>query len=121
MGIIISIATRILFFLHLFKLRNRKGIAVDKFFPEYLDKGSRGRAVVLLQLMLQFAGLNPKIVADGEYGEQTALAVRELQLNLGFTDVDVDGNFGPMTRRALREQRGIDINSITSDAFGKLN
>jgi hypothetical protein len=43
--------------------------------------------------------------ADGVYGAGTTSAVRSLQRNqLGFTGSDVDGVFGPKTRKAMRWQ-----------------
>ena len=83
-------------------------------FPgEYLDQGSEGGAVVLLQLFLLFGDYNHKIIADGDYGEETATGVKRLQEELQFKGDDIDGNFGPQTRAALLRQRNIDINAIT--------
>lgn len=92
---------------------------MDRFFPEYLNQGSSGRAVVLLQLMLLFAGYNRNIMADGQYGNETAQGVKNLQMTLGFTGEDVDGHFGPRTRIALCTQQGIDIDAIPADAFSQ--
>ena len=86
----------------------------DKLFPKYLDKGSGGPAVALLQCLLIDRSCNSEnIIVDGEYGEQTAEGVRQLQQNLG---VDQDGNFGPATREALKLE-GLDVNEIPAHVF----
>ncbi|MES2088252.1 MAG: peptidoglycan-binding protein [Patescibacteria group bacterium] len=89
------------------------------FFPQYLNKGSKGPVgtIRLLQLLLLAGGHNAGIVPDGDYGEQTALGVRNLQVEMGFTGDDVDGNFGPKTRAAYKLITGIDINAIPEDFF----
>ena len=81
-------------------------------FPEYLNKGSRGPAVVVLQIILLVRGHNPNIIPDGEYGEQTALGVKQLQAELR---VDQDEHFGPATRAALLKESRLDVNSLTQD------
>ncbi len=60
---------------------------------------------------------NPRIIADGQFGEQTEIGVKDLQEELGFGGDEVDGKFGPATRAQLKELRGIDINGILADAF----
>lgn len=90
------------------------------FFPEYLNQGSDGRAVTLLQLMLLFAGYNPRIIPDGDYGKETAEGVKLLQRSLGLAKDDVDGHFGPKTRAALLKNRSIDINNIPVNAFSRV-
>jgi peptidoglycan hydrolase-like protein with peptidoglycan-binding domain len=85
-----------------------------RLFPEYLNKGSRGPAVVVLQIILLARGYNPQIIPDGEYGEQTALGVKQLQTDLR---VDQDGHFGPATRAALLKESALDVNSLTSNLF----
>lgn len=88
------------------------------FFPPMMNQGSSGAAVAVLQvLLLGMAVKNDEIevselVPDGEYGKETARAVMTLQTFLGFAGEDVDGNFGPKTRKRLDEQLGIDVNSI---------
>lgn len=85
-------------------------------FPKYLNKGSKGPAVALLQCLLKDRGCNMEnIVVDGDYGEQTARGVAELQTLLG---IEPDGNFGPATRKALvDDDGGLDVNSILAAAF----
>jgi len=87
---------------------------MGKFFPEYLNKGSKGPAVAFLQALLLDRSLNPNIIIDGDYGEETAKGVSELQKELG---VEEDGNFGPMTRSALYAQGGIDVDAIEAASF----
>jgi peptidoglycan hydrolase-like protein with peptidoglycan-binding domain len=97
-----------------------KGVAVDTppFFPEFLNHGSRGPAVILLQLLLKAGGYNRTgIIPDGDYGEETAKGVRLVQGELGFAEEGIDGNFGPKTRAAYRVRFGIDVNAIPIDAF----
>ena len=85
-------------------------------FPEHLNKGSRGSAVALLQVILKAGGCDEgdKIVVDGEYGDNTAQAVKEFQEQYG---VEVDGNFGPETREALRREWKLNVNALSADLF----
>ena len=76
--------------------------------------GSKGPAVVMLQLLLLAMEYNQNIVPDGNYGEQTEIGVTQLQAVLG---VDQDGQFGPETRKALLRIQGIDVNSLKSESF----
>lgn len=77
-------------------------------FPEYLNRGSEGSGVAVLQWFLLGNGcLN--VIPDGIYGHETAEAVKQLQRDLG---VDPDGNFGPATKRAFMAQRGVDLGSF---------
>lgn len=91
-----------------------------KFFPPYLNKGSKGPPVALLQCLLKDRGCNSdNIVVDGDYSEETAKGVKELQKTLG---IEADGNFGPKTRAALANERfvfgiGFDVNAILASAF----
>jgi peptidoglycan hydrolase-like protein with peptidoglycan-binding domain len=87
-------------------------MSVGRFFPgDYLNQGSRGPAVTLLQIILRVAGFDPRanIQFDGEYGPVTADAVRRLQDALG---VETDGNFGPNTRRAFQERYNLNVNEL---------
>ena len=86
-------------------------------FPEYLNKGSKGGAVALLQVGLLMGGFSSRIVVDGDYGEETAIGVKVLQAHIGFAGNDVDGNFGPATRQRLLEKRGININALQLAMF----
>ena len=91
-------------------------------FSPYLDVGSNGTAVDVLQAILCGLGYGEDIVRDGDYGEITKQAMMALQRDLGFTGEDVDGNFGPATRAALKEQKGIDVSLIPySDLYDTEN
>ncbi|MEK7615129.1 MAG: peptidoglycan-binding protein [Patescibacteria group bacterium] len=81
-------------------------------FPPRLDLGSFGGAVDALHMLLDGYGFGEGIVPDLEYGPNTAKSVRALQTHLGFTGEDVDGNFGPATRAALKKQHGFDVDRI---------
>ena len=84
---------------------------MKKLFPQpYLQSGSFGPAVVVLQAMLICLGYNSKkIIADGDYGEETKQGVIDFQKAL---KLEPDGNFGPNTRAAFLEKTGIDVNRI---------
>lgn len=83
---------------------------MNKLFPEYLPPGSKGPAVVFLQMMLQAGGFNKEaIIADGDYGEETAKGVRQFQTEVGIDD---DGAFGPETRRHWLEMTSLDVDEI---------
>jgi len=84
-------------------------------FPPYLNVGSKGAAVDWLHTLLFALGIGAivGIERDNTYGPKTVEAVRCLQARLGFIAVsDIDGDFGPMTRKALKEQMGIDVDAI---------
>ena len=53
-------------------------------FGRDLSSGARGEDVLMLQTFLSFLGFD--IVEDGEFGAQTALAVREFRRTLGIND-----------------------------------
>ena len=57
----------------------------------------KGRLVREVQQALARAGFSPGPI-DGEYGGQTAAAVRALQMAKGL---NVDGEVGPNTAKAL--------------------
>lgn len=86
-----------------------------KLFPEYLNKGSEGDAVLFLLCVLKMLGFNRElIVLDRVYGDEAEKGVKQLQIYLkerGY-DIDIDGNFGPKTRKAFATECGVDINSI---------
>lgn len=81
-------------------------------FPPYLNAGSKGTTVDVFQSILCSIGYNNGIVRDGEYGPVTTDGVADLQVSFGFEDEDVDGNFGPKTRAALKEHWGINVDAI---------
>ncbi|MFH1236215.1 MAG: peptidoglycan-binding domain-containing protein [Parcubacteria group bacterium] len=82
-----------------------------KLFPEYLNAGSSGPAVVLLQqlLLAMNYGFANELITDGVYGDQTMEAVKRLQIEIG---VVTDGNFGPATREAFKAKKGISVDAI---------
>ena len=98
-------------------------MAAKKLFAsKFLNKGSKGPAVTVLQFALKFEGYARKIEVDGDYGDETWKAVKKMQRVLGFTGKDVDGHFGPATRQALFEATGLDVNDIDASLFtGKTN
>ena len=81
-----------------------------KIFPPFLNQGSRGPAVRVLQCLLHGRHDSPNVT--GNYDEATGNAVKTLQVELGFRDGDVDGNFGPATRAAFSAQFGVDVDSL---------
>lgn len=71
----------------------------DKVIRPTLRKGSRGAYVTLLQTALMQKGYAlPKYGADGDYGAETAAAVKQLQQDAGLK---ADGICGPKTWEAL--------------------
>ena len=88
---------------------------MSKLMPgRFMNQGSRGPAVAALQLFLVGTRLNSDVVVDGEYGEQTMLAVRELQLKY---NLEPDGNFGPETREEVRLRYKLDFNALEQNLF----
>ena len=80
-----------------------------KYFPPYLDQGSCGPSVIYLKLLLSKRGFRKGLKPHNpKYDMDTASCVRSLQRFLGFSGKeDLDGNFGPGTRRAYAEHYGI--------------
>lgn len=89
---------------------------MSKLFPEYLNQGSKGPAVAVLQVLLKAGRFDPnsEITIDGDYGPITAQAVKRLQGSMG---VEADGNFGPGTRQVYRVQHWIDVNTLEAEPF----
>ena len=85
-------------------------------FPEYLNKGSHGQAVAVLQLLLVTHRLVDDLLIDGEYGPLTAEAVRRIQEKYGL---EQDGHFGPDTRSAFTKEIGFHVNSIPKTPFDR--
>ena len=87
----------------------------NKLFPEFLNQGSKGPAVALLQCLLINGKFNShRIIVDGEYLKETAEGVRQCQAQLC---VEQDGNFGPETRKALIKNGRLNVNAIKADLF----
>jgi len=84
-------------------------------FPAYLNLGSRGAAVIALQvfiIMSRLCSVNDcNSLITGVYDNETAEAVRQLQIHIGLVGNDVDGNFGQVTRRKLKGIIGFDLDS----------
>lgn len=80
-------------------------------FPQpYLPYGSKGPAVMVLQLMLKLMGYNfDKLITDGDYGDETKTAVQLFQSDYNLEE---DGDFGPDTRAIFFRETGIDVNEI---------
>lgn len=85
-------------------------------FPPWLNKESRGAAVVHLQVILiELCNLDPGHPSFiwGDYNDLVAEAVKRLQSEtLNFDEKDVDGNFGQGTRAAYLKEFEIDLNTI---------
>jgi peptidoglycan hydrolase-like protein with peptidoglycan-binding domain len=84
---------------------------MKKLFPQYLNQGSNGYAVLFLQRCLSASsfGRGVGLDVDGEYGPVTATCVKVLQEFLGC---EADGNFGPATRKALKDRLGLDTDAV---------
>lgn len=65
----------------------------------YLNPGSSGMAVRLLQEALNKVGTIPKLIADGIYGPSTRKAVMDFQRSQGL---EIDGIAGPQTLKKLK-------------------
>jgi peptidoglycan hydrolase-like protein with peptidoglycan-binding domain len=94
---------------------------VAKLFPgPYMERGSKGPAVAVLQAILmaicpctlRVSEINVEIT--GVFDEETEKAVRYYQQKRGL---EVDGKCGPQTRREIFEQTGIHLNELPADIF----
>ena len=84
-------------------------------FPAYLNLGSRGAAVIALQVFLMTWRLGFVTDCDslviGIYDNATGEAVGQLQAHLGFTGKEIDKHFGPATRSKLKQTYNFDLDS----------
>ena len=86
-----------------------------KLFPKYLDKGSKGPAVAMLQVLLVARGYNDdNIIVDGDYGDATAEGVRQLQEEFSLEE---DGHFGPNSRAALQSDSDVNVDALDAELF----
>jgi hypothetical protein len=81
-------------------------------FPPYLNEGSYGEAVLVMQILLNMLDPLFQLELTGVHTGRSVDAVRRLQHVLGFTGENVDGNFGPGTRRAMRLRLSIDVDAV---------
>ncbi|HBU27765.1 TPA: hypothetical protein DEB00_01455 [Candidatus Uhrbacteria bacterium] len=86
----------------------------NRLFPPYLNAGSFGDAVWVMQMILNgLVGSRRTVEVNGRHEGESVKAVMRLQREiLGLAESEVDGNFGPGTRKALRERFGIDVDVI---------
>ena len=93
----------------------------NKLFPSHLNRGSKGPAVMFLQVLLIVQNFNRDIVPDGDYGDQTAKGVVELQKFLndesGTKILELDGNFGQATRAEYKRYFDLDIDALPASIF----
>lgn len=69
---------------------------------QLLKKGAKGDAVRTLQEMLMGLGYElPEYGADGDFGDETELAVRQFQAEHGL---EADGKYGPLTHKELMQE-----------------
>lgn len=83
--------------------------------PKYMQQGSKGPCVTVLQVFLAGVLGGQDLVFDQHYGEVTANKVRVLQDALGMTEKD--GNFGPATRAATKDRYGFDFELACQDGL----
>ena len=84
--------------------------------PEYLQQGSTGIAVVILQAFLCGLDYGHELAFDGEYGAKTAEAVGRFQKAY---NLEVDGNFGPATRRKAKQVFNFDFEAACKAMVNK--
>jgi len=81
-------------------------------FPEYLDQGSAGAAVVVLQALFlgsEFEDSDFPIEINGLYADSLIKAIENFQEK---HSMGIDGNCGPDTRRAIERRFGVDLNQV---------
>ena len=85
--------------------------------PAYMNKGSKGPLVTLLQAFL--CGVivgSSDLVYDQEYGGVTAGLVNHFQV---IFDIEADGNFGPATRAHAKSAYGFDFEAAANSIPGE--
>lgn len=87
------------------------GTEFRSLYPPFLNLGSEGSAVRHLEGLLADLFFDSR-TGTGVMAGSLVEAVKKLQESLGFTDDDVDGQFGPGTRAAFEGRHHISINSI---------
>ncbi|MFA5173448.1 MAG: peptidoglycan-binding domain-containing protein [Candidatus Paceibacterota bacterium] len=83
--------------------------------PEFMNMGSFGVCVGLLQIFLCGLQLGKELIFDGHYGEKTAEAVSKWQEKEG---IEADGNFGPESRKRAKESYGFDFEAVCLNTPG---
>ena len=80
----------------------------------FMEKGSKGPAVVVLQIVLKMFGCGWEIEVDGDFGDKTEEGLCMYQRTRGL---EVDGKCGPEVRAEICRQIGIDFDSLPADLF----
>ncbi|MFA6184183.1 MAG: peptidoglycan-binding protein [Parcubacteria group bacterium] len=83
-------------------------------FSTWLNAGSMGWEVVVLQILLRLKLLSTSVSISGYYGNKTVDGVCKWQRMLG---VEVDGNFGQDTRKKIIKRGGLDFNTLLAAVF----
>ncbi len=81
------------------EIGRNKQVAEKTSTASYLQKGNSGAPVKALQRALNDAGANPKLTADGVFGNDTLIAVKKFQQG---QNLKADGVAGPKTFAALK-------------------
>lgn len=87
--------------------------------PPYLEKRSAGAAVVLVQTQLiQFGCTHGLRLTPGAYDEVMEMAVKRRQRQMGWRlPNDVDGRWGPATRKRHVQYGGVDLDAIPASSM----
>ena len=80
----------------------------------FMERGSTGPAVGVLQLILKVLGCNEAIEIDLDFGDETEEGLKVLQRRYGL---EADGKCGPGTRERIHEEIGIKLNALSADLF----
>lgn len=79
-----------------------------------LKVGSKGLAVMILQLILLALGYNTeKMLPDGDYGDETEAAVNEYKKYSALTGIEKEKGFGPLMLLSLKEEDNVDLISAS--------